>query len=221
MCNVRCILFGAINLLDEEIRDKRILEVGSRDVNGSLRPFIESRKPSKYIGTDMVAGPGVDLICKAEELVERFGAESFDVVISTEVLEHVRDWRKVVSNLKRVCKRGGIILISTRSIGFPFHGYPHDYWRFEPEDVEQKFSDCDIRVIERDPDKGVFMKVVKPPTFREKELSNYGLYSVVANRRVKQIAAKDFRNVYFIKLIAKNKAKEVLLKIAQKLWSLV
>jgi SAM-dependent methyltransferase len=221
MCNVNCILFGTRNLLDEEIRGRRILEVGSCDVNGSLRPFVESRKPSEYIGIDIVAGRGVDLICSAEDLLDRFGEESFDVVISTELLEHVRDWRKVISNLKRVCKAGGIILITTRSIGFPFHSYPYDYWRYEPEDMEEIFSDCEIQVLERDPDKGVFLKAAKPLNFEEEELPDYQLYSVAVNRRVKQISDKDLRNWHLIKLHAKRKAKDALLKVAGRLYRLV
>jgi SAM-dependent methyltransferase len=221
MCNVNCILFGARNLLDEEIRGRRILEAGSCDVNGSLRPFVESRKPSEYIGIDIVAGRGVDLICSAEDLLDRFGEETFDIVISTELLEHVRNWRKVISNLKRVCKAGGIILITTRSIGCEFHGYPHDYWRYEPEDMEEIFSDCEIPVLERDPDKGVFLKAAKPLSFVEKELPDYQLYSIVVNRRVKQITDKDLRNWHLMKLLAKNKVKDALLKAAGRLYRLV
>ena len=107
MCHASCITFGAVNLYPEEVKGKRIIEVGSQDVNGSLRPIIESWKPAEYIGVDLVEGSGVDVICDAEEIVERFGRESFDVVISTEVLEHVRDWRKVLSNIKNICRPGG------------------------------------------------------------------------------------------------------------------
>jgi len=217
MCDVNCILFGARNLSDEEIRGRQILEVGSRDVNGSLRSFIESRQPEKYIGVDIAEGPGVDVICEGEKLLDRFEEESFDIVISTELLEHVRDWRIVISNIKRVCKAGGIILITTRSIGFPFHGYPHDYWRYEPKDMEEIFSDCEIQVLERDPSNGVLMKASKPLNFEEKELPDYELYSVLANSRVKQIADKDLKNWHTIKLLVKGIAKNALLKVAGRL----
>jgi len=45
----------------------------------------------------------------AELLVEFFGINKFDVVISTEMLENVKDWRIVINNLKEVLKPGGII----------------------------------------------------------------------------------------------------------------
>lgn len=79
MCNVNCIVFGAINLNEEEIEGKNILEVGSYDINGGLRPIVESWKPAKYVGVDIEKGLGVDVVCNAEELLDKF--------------EHVKDWR--------------------------------------------------------------------------------------------------------------------------------
>ncbi|WP_217423095.1 class I SAM-dependent methyltransferase [Methanocella conradii] len=108
MCNTKCILFGAINLKKEEIEGKRIIEIGSLDVNGSLRPLLESYNPKEYIGVDIVKGPGVDKVCNVENLVEEFGENVFDVVISTELLEHVKDWRKAISNMKKNVKRGDL-----------------------------------------------------------------------------------------------------------------
>ena len=116
---------------------------------------------------------------------------------------------------------GGIILITKRSIGFGFHSYPHDYWRYEPEDMEEIFSDCEMQVLERDPSKGIFMKAAKSQNFEEKELPDYQLYSVVVNRRMKQIADKDLRNWHFIKLLARSKTKDALLKVARSLYRLV
>lgn len=107
MCNVNCIVFGATNLQEKDVKGKRVIEVGSLNVNGSLRPLIESLCPKKYVGVDIVEGPGVDMICDAENLVEKFGDSSFDVVITTELLEHVRNWKKVVSNIKNICTSGG------------------------------------------------------------------------------------------------------------------
>ena len=47
----------------------------------------------------------------AERLVDYFGPESFDVVVSTEVVEHVLDWRLVINNMKVVLKRGGLFYL--------------------------------------------------------------------------------------------------------------
>jgi SAM-dependent methyltransferase len=221
MCNVNCILFGARNLRGEEICEKKILEVGSRDVSGSLRSFVLSRKPERYIGIDIVDGPGVDLTCDAENLLAKFEEESFDIVISTELLEHVRNWRKVIHNIKDVCKPGGIILITTRSVGFPYHGWPYDFWRYEPEDMEKIFSDCEIQALEKDPQCGVFLKVRKPHNFEHKDLSGIELYSIVSNRRTSEIRDEDLRSCHFRKLVWKSKAGKLIRKAGEKIFRLI
>jgi predicted SAM-dependent methyltransferase len=115
-----------------EFNGKIVLEVGSKFVNGSVRPLIERFcNPKEYIGVDLEPGKYVDLVLPAEGLTNCFGPESFDVVISTEVLEHVYDWRVVINNMKVVLKRGGYIYLTTRSYGFPYHAYPYDFWRYE------------------------------------------------------------------------------------------
>lgn len=53
----------------------------------------------------------------------------FDAVLATEVLEHTRDPRAVVREIKRVAKDRAFIYISTPFV-FPEHGIPHDFARF-------------------------------------------------------------------------------------------
>lgn len=110
MCNVAVLEFFIENARVSEFKGKSVLEVGSKYVNGSVRPFIEKYlQPKEYIGIDIEPGKFVDLVLPAEKLLEHFGYESFDVVISTEVLEHVVDWRVVLYNMKGVLRRGGYI----------------------------------------------------------------------------------------------------------------
>lgn len=184
MCDYACIDFGKRVLRQEDISGKRVIEVGSFNVNGSLRAVIQRFQPAEYIGVDIVAGPGVDQICASEKLIKRFGSQSFDVVVSTEMVEHVRDWKKVVHNLKTVLRPGGLLLISTRSEGFPYHGYPSDFWRYEGRDMEFIFSDFEIKVLEVDPEEpGVFLLARKPRDFFEKNTGEYMLYSMILDRR--------------------------------------
>jgi SAM-dependent methyltransferase len=119
VCNSTGIAFGEAVLTKAMIAGRDVLEVGATDVNGSLRPFVESLGPGRYVGVDIAPGPRVDEVVDASKLVERFGADAFDVVLTTEMVEHVRDWRTVVRNLKRVVRPGGLLLVTTRSLGFP------------------------------------------------------------------------------------------------------
>ena len=212
MCDIDCIIFGVKNLLND-IKGKRVLEVGSEDINGSLRTVIEALTPKEYVGVDIRKGPGVDILCNVDSLVKTFGEEKFDVVIANELLEHVRDWKTAVSNIKRVCKGGGSILITTRSYGFKYHAFPYDFWRYEIEDIKRIFSDCEITSLERDTSApGILLKTKKPKKFYEADLNNYELYSIVADKRIKELTSRDLKNIKFRYRTFKVKFRALLAK---------
>jgi SAM-dependent methyltransferase len=176
----------------EEVKGKSVIEVGSLDINGSLRSLVETLAPHAYIGVDIEKGPGVDRICDAHELLSCFGRETCDLLISTELLEHVRDWRLVISNFKHLVRPGGVVLVTTRSFGFPLHSFPWDYWRYEVSDLEAIWSDFVIESIETDPlAPGVFLKARKPEAFTENDLTHYPLYSMVRSARVLNVTDAD------------------------------
>ena len=218
MCNVACVVFGAKSLSREEIAGRRVLEVGARAVNGSLREVIESHGPAEYVGVDIEPGPGVDLLCPAEELVARFGEGRFDVLVSTEVIEHVRDWRAVISNYKRVLAPGGLLLLTTRSPGYPYHAFPHDFWRYDQADMRALFADFDILGLQDDPTRpGVFLKARKPMDWVEADLSGHALYSVVTGSRVTELRPADFRTLRYARAVAIDRLKSLALEWGQRL----
>ena len=139
------------------VEGRTVLEVGSLDVNGSARQVLEPFHPRTYTGVDITPGRGVDRVLSASFLVDEFGPAAFDVVVSTEMLEHVQDWRWAIAQLKRVVAPGGLLVVTTRSPGFHHHGYPHDFWRFTVRDFERVFADLDDLVVRSDPSSpGVF-----------------------------------------------------------------
>jgi len=60
-----------------------------------------------------------------------FGDNSFDVVMMTEVLEHVPDPEAVLNEVFRVLRKGGIIFLTIPFL-WPLHEVPHDEYRFTP-----------------------------------------------------------------------------------------
>lgn len=122
---------------------KLVADIGSLDVNGNPRDRFAALRAS-YTGVDMVEGPNVDVVCRAEELVAQFGAEHFDAVVSVDAAEHFEDWRACLSQMKRVCKSGGMLFFASVAPGFVYHEHPGDYWRYTGEDLEHMFADCEF-----------------------------------------------------------------------------
>jgi SAM-dependent methyltransferase len=203
MCNSECIRFVEKRLTESEIKGNRVLEVGAMDVNGSVRRLAVQHQPVAYVGVDIAPGPGVDEVCDVQNILRQYGHAAFGVVICTEVLEHVREWRTAISQLKHVLKPTGVLLLTTRSKGFPYHGYPHDFWRFECHDLEAIFGDLEIEAVERDPSSpGAFLKARKLADFVEKDLRPFELYSMIKGKRSRDIRTIDivsFRVIWSIR----------------------
>jgi len=125
----------------------------------------------------------------AERLVDYFSPEPFDVIISTEVMEHVFDWRLIINNIKSVLKRGGFIYLTTRSRGFPYHAASHDYWRYETNDMVRIFRDFKMVRLEVDWEYPGVLKAKKPINWIPTDLNNIALYSMMLGKRTKKLVA--------------------------------
>src|SRR6266496_1641489 len=150
-----------------EVKGKHVIEAGAYDVNGSVRPAVEALGPASYTGTDMQPGPGVDEVCPAEKLPAVLGDGTAGVLISTEMLEHAEDWQAAMAGMIRALAPGGLLVLTTRSEGFPYHGYPEDHWRFSVAGMGEIMAAAGMDVLDlrADPDPaspGVFVKARKP-----------------------------------------------------------
>lgn len=95
----------------------RVLEVGSLNVNGTIRVLFEN---CEYIGIDIGPGPCVDFVCEGQ----KFPGEDnyYDTVISCECFEHNPQWLATFFNMWRVCKPNGLVIFTCATTGRPPHG---------------------------------------------------------------------------------------------------
>ncbi len=100
----------------------RVLDVGCGD-----RPYRRFISCEDYTGLDACEKVRPDVIAKSESLPFEDGR--FDSAVCTEVLEHVRDPRKSLSEIRRVLKSGGTLYL-TAPQAWGLHYEPDDYWRF-------------------------------------------------------------------------------------------
>lgn len=103
--------------LAPDFRGRRVLEIGSYDVNGSIRGCFPG---GDYLGVDLIAGPGVDRVCSGDEVSEP--DDSFDLALSCECFEHTPRWGEAFENMVRMTRPGGMVLFSCATTGRLEHG---------------------------------------------------------------------------------------------------
>jgi SAM-dependent methyltransferase len=95
-----------------------VLEIGSYDVNGSIRPMFATA--ARYVGVDLTEGPGVDLVGLGHEIDHP--DNSYDITISGECFEHDPHWRETFRNMTRMTRPGGLVAFSCAARGRVEHG---------------------------------------------------------------------------------------------------
>ena len=106
-----------------------VVEIGSQDVNGSLRQVCPP--VFRYTGLDFVAAPGVDVVLTDPYLLP-FETSSVDIVLSSSCLEHSEMFWLSFLEALRILKPSGLLYLNVPSNG-QFHRYPVDCWRFYPD----------------------------------------------------------------------------------------
>ena len=104
------------------VRGKDVLEVGSRNINGSPRQFFTE---CRYVGIDAAKGPGVDVVCLAHDfrLFRRpEDPHEFHVVLCCEVLEHDPHFRDTLQMMAGRLLPGGLLIITAAGPARPEHG---------------------------------------------------------------------------------------------------
>ena len=111
------------------LKKSKILDIGSKDENGSLKKY--NNNNHEYIGIDMVPGKNVDIVQK-DPYVIPFDNDTFDIVTSTSVFEHSSMFWVLSNEIFRVLKPNGLFYLNAPSNG-PYHTYPLDCYRFYPD----------------------------------------------------------------------------------------
>lgn len=106
------------SLFPEFFNGKRILDIGSLDVNGNNRFLFDDQ--SGYIGLDVGEGPNVDVSTPGH--VYDAPDDFFDIIISTEVFEHDMYYKDTIKNIIRMLKPGGTFIFTCASGQRPEHG---------------------------------------------------------------------------------------------------
>jgi SAM-dependent methyltransferase len=116
----------------------KVVEIGSQDVNGSLRSITPSA--FEFIGVDFQDAKGVDIVLNDPYSLP-FESDSVDIVISSSCFEHSEMFWLVFLEVMRILKPTGLFYLNAPSAG-SFHRYPVDCWRFYPDSGKAMISWC-------------------------------------------------------------------------------
>ena len=124
---------------------KRILEIG---------PEAEESAFKKLVGWESLLWETVDIRLTGHRLTHLAPNEysfpipdnCYDIVLSANVLEHVRKIWVWIREVARVCKGGGLV-ITINPVSWPYHEAPYDCWRAYPEGMRALYEDAGLSVI--------------------------------------------------------------------------
>lgn len=146
----RVSIVQAIRELRHRVKPGRLLDVGC-----GMKPYesLLTQRDSRYYGTDWpvtMEGSYGDLTRAdffSDSMVLPFHEGTFDTVISTQVLEHVRQPEIVIPEMARVLKPDGILILSA-PMTWPLHEEPYDYYRYTHHGLRHLLKEADFEILD-------------------------------------------------------------------------
>lgn len=127
----------AKNYLSKIPKGSLVLDVGVGDA-----PYWHIRPDLDWKGLDVSQGENVNFLI-TKGAAWPIQSNSFDVVLCTQVIEHIEEPAFLISEINRVLKPGGQIILNAPFL-YPFHGMPEDHMRYTTTQLEYFFKDFDI-----------------------------------------------------------------------------
>jgi len=128
------------------------LELGAQYADLTMRSDIVASGIA-YVGTDMVEGANVDVIADfngSPASIQSLFAPyvPFGTVVIANVLEHTFNPIQVLDNAFTLLRPGGKCVTVTPAV-WPLHGFPHDYWRINPNFYRHYASNRRVHFLEQ------------------------------------------------------------------------
>lgn len=98
----------------------------------------------RYIRVDIDRSLDADFLVSEDEKVP-LKENSIDLILSTQVLEHIQHPDFYLSECMRLLKRSGLLLLSTHGL-WPYHAYPSDYHRWTKSGLENEIKSQGFKI---------------------------------------------------------------------------
>lgn len=123
----------------------RVLEIGPAGIPSTYQ---------KIVGNPTITWHTLDLAdtfkgltyVSAEEYNYPIDSDSYDIIVSGQVIEHVRKIWLWMAELKRIVKPGGTLII-LNPVSWPYHAFPVDCWRIFPDGMKALSEEVGLQLI--------------------------------------------------------------------------
>lgn len=122
-----------------------LVDLGCGDM--PYRPLFAPRV-AQYIGVDLAENPRADLHMPADGRVP-LADMAADVVLSSQVLEHVTSPAAYLAECRRILRPGGVLLLSTHGYWL-YHPSPTDYWRWTGSGLARQIALSGLTVCQQE-----------------------------------------------------------------------
>lgn len=136
------------NIYLNRSNDLHILDIGSLDTTGKNYNYrsIFDLPNWDYVGLDFIDGENVDILVKDIYNILEIDDNSYDVVISGQLFEHLEFFWITMSEINRILKPGGYCCIIAPS-GGPKHGLKYDCYRFYEDGMAALARYVDFEIL--------------------------------------------------------------------------
>ena len=120
----------------------KVLDLGA---GGAKYKGLILKRAEEYRACDAIKNESIDDICDVLNL--KYPEEHFDTIVSTQVIEHIPNPYRMVSQIRKVLKVGGKAILTAPFL-VPMHSDPDDYFRFTKDGLSEIFKQAGFEILE-------------------------------------------------------------------------
>jgi len=191
----RISIVKALKKVQHQVKSGMILDVGC-----GMKPYksLLNASGSAYYGTDYPLtmkgsyGKSTKADFFSESTLLPFNNNTFDTLLSTQMLEHVSDPKKVIQEMGRVLKPGGIMILSA-PMTWPLHEEPYDFFRYTLHGLRHLLQKANFEILDEIPRGNNFTTMAQ--MLLDTQLDNTSqsfpkrLYSLILSLAVNQLCS--------------------------------
>jgi len=123
----------------------RVLEIGPAGIPSAYQKMVNNPTLTWHTLDLHESFPGLTYISK-EEYHYPIDSESYDIIITGQVIEHVKKIWLWLDELKRILRKNGTMVI-INPVSWPYHAFPVDCWRIFPDGMKALCEEVNLEVI--------------------------------------------------------------------------